>query len=110
MTNPSDYQRGYDQLDKRVGDLRTDMNERFGEMRSDMNERFGEMRSDMNEMRTDMRAGFVRVDQRFSQMDLRFESIDRKIDGNFKALIGWMLGQTAVIVGSLTAVALALHH
>jgi hypothetical protein len=64
----------YEQIDKRLGDLRSDVN-----------------------------AGFARV-------DLRFEAQDRKIDGNLKTLIGWMLGQTAVIVGAIAAVAFALRH
>ena len=64
----------YEQIDKRLGDLRSDMT-----------------------------AGFLRVDQ-------RFDSADRKIEGNFRALIGWMLAQTAIIIGALASVAFALKH
>jgi hypothetical protein len=64
----------YEQIDKRLGDLRSEMN-----------------------------IGFARADQ-------RFEAIDRKIDGNLKTLIGWMLGQTAVVVGAIVSLALALRH
>lgn len=42
-------------------------------------------------------------------MDLRFDSLDRKIDGNLRTMISWMIAQTAVIVGALAAVAYALH-
>jgi hypothetical protein len=46
----------------------------------------------------------------FGRVDIRLENLDRRIDGNFKAMIGWMLGQTAVIVGAIAAVAFALRH
>lgn len=64
----------YEQIDKRLGDLRTDMT-----------------------------GGFARIDQ-------RFEALDRKIDGNFKTVVGYMLGQTAVIIGAVASVAFALRH
>jgi hypothetical protein len=64
----------YEQIDRRLGDLRSDMN-----------------------------AGFARVDQ-------RFEAQDRKIDGNLQTIIGWMLGQTAVILAAVASVAFALRH
>jgi hypothetical protein len=60
----------YEQIDKRLGDLRSDMN-----------------------------AGFARVDQ-------RFETMDRSL----KTLIGWLFGQTAVILGAMATVAFALRH
>jgi hypothetical protein len=53
---------------------------------------------------------FDTIDRRFDTIDRRFDTIDRKIDGNLKTIIGWMLGQTAVIVGALAAVAFALRH
>jgi hypothetical protein len=71
----------YEQIDKRLGDLRSDMN-----------------------------AGFTRVDQRFESMDRRFESIDSRFDGTLKTVIGWMLAQTAVILGAIATVAFALRH
>lgn len=71
----------YEQIDKRLGDLRSDVN-----------------------------AGFSRVDQRFEAIDRRLDTQDRKIDGNLKTIIGWMLGQTAVIVGAIATVAFALRH
>ena len=44
-----------DEMDKRLSELRTDVNQRFGELRTDMselrtdvNQRFGELRTDMN--------------------------------------------------------------
>ena len=71
----------YEQIDKRLGDLRSDMN-----------------------------AGFGRFDRRFETIDRRFDAQDRKIDGILRTLIGWMLGQTAVIVGAIAAVAFALRR
>ncbi len=47
-----------------------------------------------------------RVDARFAQVDARFERLEKKIDSH----IGWMLGQTAVLLGALAVVAFALHH
>lgn len=53
---------------------------------------------------------FDTVDRRFESIERRFDTVDRKIDGNLKTIIGWMLGQTAVIVGAFAAVAFALRH
>ncbi len=55
-------------------------------------------------------ARFAQMEGRFAQMDGRFTQIDHKIDSNFKALIGWMLGQTTVVVGAMVAIAFVLHH
>jgi hypothetical protein len=49
-----------------------------------------------------------KVDARFGQVDLRLLELERKIDSNLRTMITWMLGQTAVIIGSMAA--LALHH
>ena len=71
----------YEQIDKRLGDLRSDMN-----------------------------IGFGRVDQHFETIDRRFDGQDRKVDGNLRTLVGWMLGQTAVIIGAIATVAFSLKH
>jgi hypothetical protein len=49
-----------------------------------------------------------KVDARFAQVDLRLLELERKIDSSLRTMITWMLGQTAVIIGSMAA--LALHH
>jgi predicted nuclease with TOPRIM domain len=49
-----------------------------------------------------------KVDARFGQVDLRLLELERKIESNLRTMITWMLGQTAVIIGSMAA--LALHH
>ena len=47
--------------------------------------------------------------ERFEQkMDSRLLEVEKKIDSNLRTVITWMLGQTAVIVGSIAA--LALHR
>ncbi|MHB8146172.1 MAG: hypothetical protein ACYDGM_02770 [Vulcanimicrobiaceae bacterium] len=53
---------------------------------------------------------FDSMDRRFDSMDRRFSGMDRKIDENFRATIGWMLGQTAVLLAALAAIAYTLHH
>ncbi|HUZ50094.1 MAG TPA: hypothetical protein VMW12_10250 [Candidatus Dormibacteraeota bacterium] len=50
------------------------------------------------------------IDRRFESVDRRFDGVDRKIDANFRATIGWMLGQTAVLLAALAAVAYTLHR
>ena len=70
----------YAQIDKRLGDLRSEMN-----------------------------IGFTRGDQHFATIDRRFDGQDRKLGGNLRTLVGWMLGQTAVIVGAIAMVAFALR-
>jgi tetrahydromethanopterin S-methyltransferase subunit G len=71
----------YEQIDKRLGDLRSDVN-----------------------------IGFGRVDRHFETIDRRLDGLDRKVDGNLRTLVGWMLGQTAVVIGAIANVALALRH
>ena len=50
------------------------------------------------------------IDRRFESVDRRFDGVDRKIDENFRATIGWMLGQTAILLAALAAVAYTLHR
>jgi hypothetical protein len=51
-----------------------------------------------------------RVDARFGQVDSRMERLEVKIDSSLKTMIGWMLGQTAVMLGALAAVGFALQR
>jgi len=51
---------------------------------------------------------FAQVDSRFAQVDSRLLALEKKIDSNLRTIITWMLGQTAVILGSVAA--FALHH
>lgn len=85
----------YEQIDKRLGDLRSDMNIGFARV---------DQRFETIDRRVEA------IDRRFEAIDRRFDAQDRKSDNNLKTLIGWMLGQTAVIVGALAAVAFALRH
>ncbi|HTC30745.1 MAG TPA: hypothetical protein VK702_08430 [Candidatus Acidoferrum sp.] len=43
-------------------------------------------------------------------LDIRFNGQDRKTDSNLRTLVGWMIGQTAVIIGAIASVAFALRH
>jgi len=63
-------------------------------------------RIDSFEQKVDAR--FAQVDSRFAQVDSRLLALEKKIDSNLRTIITWMLGQTAVILGSVAA--FALHH
>ncbi len=54
-------------------------------------------------LRAEMNDGFVRSDKKIDT--LQFE-----MHATFRTMIGWMAGQTAIIVGSIIAVAFVLHH
>ncbi|MEF3168214.1 MAG: hypothetical protein K6360_02600 [Deltaproteobacteria bacterium] len=65
----------FEQVDKRIAELREDMNKRFelvdkriAELREDMNKHIAELREDMNKR-------FEQVDKRFEQVDRRFEQL-----------------------------------
>jgi len=59
----------FEQVDKRIEDLRQDTNKRFAELREDMNKRFEQV---------DKR--FEQVDKRFEQVDKRFEQVDKRFE------------------------------
>ena len=54
-------------------------------------------------LRAEMNDGFVRSDKKIDT--LQFE-----MHATFRTMIGWMAGQTAIIVGSIIAVAFVLHR
>jgi tetrahydromethanopterin S-methyltransferase subunit G len=85
----------FDQIDKRLGDLAANIDARFAQVDA----RFAQVD-----------ARFAQVDARFAQVDARLDSLDRKVDGNLKTTIGWMLGQTAVILTAVAAVAFIVRH
>lgn len=60
----------------------------------------------LNGMDQRITAGFAQVDARFAQVDVRFVQLEQKIDSNLRAMITWMLGQTAVILGAFAAYAM----
>jgi chromosome segregation ATPase len=49
-----------------------------------------------------------RIESLQQRVDSGFVETNKKIDSNLRTMITWMLGQTALIIGSMAA--LALHH
>lgn len=74
----------YEQIDKRLGDLRSDTV-----------------------------AGFVRVDQHFDSLEAKLESkydkLDSKMDASVRMLVTWMIGNTGIILGAIATVAFLRH-
>ncbi|GIX47744.1 MAG: hypothetical protein KatS3mg131_1955 [Candidatus Tectimicrobiota bacterium] len=75
------------ELDKRLGELRQDVNQRFeqvdqrfGELRQDVNQRLEQVDQRFNELRQDVNQRFEQVDKRFAQVDQRFAQIDKRFD------------------------------
>ncbi|GAB6163373.1 hypothetical protein JCM12298_25330 [Desulfothermus naphthae] len=74
----------FEQVDKRISELREDVNKRFEEMREDMNKRFEQ------------------VDKRFEQVDKRFEQVDKRFEEMMTflwMLVGIFTTLTAVVIG-----------
>ncbi len=74
--------------DKRMDDLRSEMNGNFADLRSDMNGKFTDLRSEMNgkfaDLRSEMNGKFA--DLR-TEMNGRFEEVNHRFDA-----LQWMLG------------------
>ena len=54
-----------------------------------LDEAFDRLDSDIRELRVEMRQGFERIDKRFDQIDKRFERIDKRferVDDKFDAM------------------------
>jgi uncharacterized protein YukE len=113
----------YEQIDKRLGDLRAEMAAGFNRIdhRFEMIDHRFEMidhRFEMIDHRFEMidrrfetiDRRFEAMDQRFAGNDGRFQSVEDRLERNLKTMISWMLGQTAVIIGAIAGVAVALRH
>ncbi len=93
LTKVEEIDKRFEQMDKRIDDLRVDMNMRFQELREDMNARFALM---------DRR--FEELDKRFEQLDKRFEQVDHRfeqVNQHFMTITNLMMaivGAFAVIV------------
>jgi len=81
---------GYEQLDKRLGDLAASIDSRFAQVD----------------------ARFAQVDARFVQMDLRFGQIELRLDGLGRRLDGFQWRMTSLIVATwiTTMLAILLKH
>jgi ABC-type phosphate transport system auxiliary subunit len=88
------------QVDKRLEELRSDMNVRFEQQRADMNARFEQQRADINtrfeqmdkrfeELRSDMNARFEQVDKRFGQTADMFYALAAIFTTLFAAVFGF---------------------
>ena len=76
----------FEQVDKRISELREDMNNRFGQV----DRRISELREDIND--------------RFEQIDRRFEQINNELDRLVTIIVGVFGGQIA-LVGAVIAFA-----
>ena len=88
---------GYEQLDKRLGDLASSIDARFAQVDS----RFAQVDS-----------RFAQVDSRFAQMDSRFGQVELCLDGLGRRLDGfqWRMTSLIVVTWVTTMVAILLKH
>src|SRR5580692_2139096 len=81
---------GYEQLDKRLGDLASSIDARFAQVDS----RFAQVDS-----------RFAQVDSRFGQVELRLDGLGRRLDG-----FQWRMTSLIVVTWVTTMVAILLKH
>jgi hypothetical protein len=74
---------GYEQLDKRLGDLASSMDSRFAQID----------------------ARFAQVDSRFGQVELRLDGLGRRLDG-----FQWRMTSLIVVTWITTMLAILLKH
>jgi hypothetical protein len=88
---------GYEQLDKRLGDLAASIDSRFAQV-------------DARFVQIDGR--FAQIDGRFAQMDMRFGQIDLRLDGVGRRLDGfqWRVTSLIVVTWITTMLAILLKH
>ncbi len=85
-----------EQVDKRFEQVE----KRITELREDMNRRFEQVDRRMEELRSDMNKRFEQVDRRFEQVDKRFEQVDKR----FEELITFMW----ILAGIFTALVVSV--
>jgi TolA-binding protein len=86
----------FEQVDKRLVELREDMNKRFEQV----DKRLVELREDMNNR-------FVQVDKRFEQVDKRFEQVDKRfeqVDKRFEQIMSMFYILSGIFTAMFTAV------
>ena len=74
---------GYEQLDKRLGDLATSIDSRFAQVDS----------------------RFAQIDARFGQVELRLDGLGRRLDG-----FQWRMTSLIVVTWITTMLAILLKH
>ena len=81
---------GYQQLDKRLGDLASSIDSRFAQVDA----RFAQVD-----------ARFVQIDARFGQIDLRLDGLGRRLDG-----FQWRMTSLIVVTWITTMLTILLKH
>ena len=69
----------WNKLDRRFGDLKTDVNQRLDNLKTDVNQRFDDLKTDVNQRFDDLKTD---VNQRFDNLktdvNQRFDAADRQ--------------------------------
>ena len=70
----------FDAIDRRIDDLRADVNQRFDDQNKYINQRFDDQNKYINQRFDAVDQRFEAVDQRFDEVGRRFDAVDRRID------------------------------
>lgn len=81
-----------DELAARMDKGFDDVNVEVRDLRSDMGKGFERVDADIRELRSDMKKGFERVDDRFAAVDARFDSLQRTMIIGFVTLFAGVIG------------------
>jgi chromosome segregation ATPase len=109
LTKVEEMDKRFDQVDKRIDDLRMDLNKRIDDLRTDTNNRFEQVDNRFEqvdnrfeqvdkrfvELREDMNARFEQVNNQFAQVNNQFETITNllmAIVGAFAAIVVMTIG------------------
>jgi len=96
----------YEQIAERLGDLTTYINARFVQIDA----RFVQIDARFDQLESRMDSRFAQMESRFTRMDGRIDALGEKVESNLKTIIGWMMGQTALSITAVIAVAFALRR
>ncbi|HEY1977160.1 MAG TPA: hypothetical protein VGG89_11465 [Candidatus Baltobacteraceae bacterium] len=92
----------YEQIDKRLGDLRSDTVAGFVRV---------DQRFDAMERRSDLRFEAVegRLDAIDTRLETKYDKLDSKVDASVRMLVTWMIGNTGIVLAAIAAVAFLRH-
>jgi len=95
-----------DSLEKRLVDLRQEMNARFKELRQEMNARFEGLHQEMEvrfkSLRAEMEGKFRETNARLEKTNARLENTNARLD-DLARYLGWMVGGIFLLVASVLA-------